>query len=108
MTVVATRSLIVKTEDAILDIAQRIAASFHPAKGILFGSRARGTARADSDVDVLVLVDQTEGLSELTGQMYRVIAGVGVPVDLVVMSVSEFEQVKPYIGTVARPASREG
>lgn len=35
--------------------ARRIAREFHPERIILFGSHARGTARPDSDVDLLVI-----------------------------------------------------
>jgi len=37
-------------------IVSRIAAAIHPDRIILFGSRATGTARADSDVDLLVSI----------------------------------------------------
>jgi predicted nucleotidyltransferase len=36
-------------------VGRRIAREFHPERVILFGSHARGTANADSDIDVLVV-----------------------------------------------------
>ena len=36
-------------------VGRRIAREFHPQRVILFGSHARGTARADSDIDLLVI-----------------------------------------------------
>ncbi|MBM4047306.1 MAG: nucleotidyltransferase domain-containing protein, partial [Planctomycetes bacterium] len=40
-------------DDALIrDIVQKIVAAFHPRRIILFGSRARGEQRADSDVDL--------------------------------------------------------
>ena len=39
-------------------LADEIAAKFSPVKVILFGSRARGTARPDSDVDLLIVTDR--------------------------------------------------
>jgi uncharacterized protein len=44
------------TQADILKVAEAIAAQFKPHKIILFGSRAYGEARADSDVDLLVLL----------------------------------------------------
>ena len=41
---------------AIVDLAKRIAELYKPERIILFGSRARGTARNDSDVDLLVVM----------------------------------------------------
>jgi uncharacterized protein len=44
------------TQADILKVAQAIAAQFKPNKIILFGSRAYGQPRPDSDVDMLVLL----------------------------------------------------
>jgi predicted nucleotidyltransferase len=44
------------TDQAIRDLAARIAAEFRPERIILFGSRAVGAAREDSDVDLLVVL----------------------------------------------------
>jgi predicted nucleotidyltransferase len=42
--------------DAIQDLSKQIAEAFHPERIILFGSYAAGTATADSDVDLLVVM----------------------------------------------------
>ena len=39
----------------IQTVGRRIAREFRPQRVILFGSHARGSARADSDVDLLVI-----------------------------------------------------
>jgi predicted nucleotidyltransferase len=44
------------TPQDIQRVADAIARQFNPAKIILFGSRAYGQPRADSDVDLLVLL----------------------------------------------------
>ena len=46
--------------DEIDEMVRRIAKRFDPDQIILFGSRARGTARHDSDVDLLVVMPVTE------------------------------------------------
>ncbi len=43
---------------AILNSIKSVVAEMNPAKAFLFGSQARGNARADSDWDVLVLIDK--------------------------------------------------
>jgi len=43
---------------ALREIVDRIVRGFSPRKIILFGSRARGTAAAESDVDILVVTDR--------------------------------------------------
>ncbi len=49
-------------QSQICSFADQIAQRFGPEKIILFGSQANGTARKDSDVDVLVVMDY-EGLA---------------------------------------------
>ena len=44
------------TTAQIRELSRRIAAQFNPDRIILFGSRARGRAHADSDVDLLVVM----------------------------------------------------
>ena len=39
------------------EITRRIVQTVHPRRVILFGSRARGQGRADSDWDILVIAD---------------------------------------------------
>ncbi|MBL8874553.1 MAG: nucleotidyltransferase domain-containing protein [Phycisphaerae bacterium] len=45
------------TDADIQVVANAIAKRFNPDGIVLFGSRARGDARADSDVDLLVIMD---------------------------------------------------
>ena len=45
------------TEALLQEIANRIVEAFHPEKVVLFGSRAAGSPHADSDVDLLVIME---------------------------------------------------
>jgi predicted nucleotidyltransferase len=47
------------TSAKIYALSRRIAEEFSPERIILFGSRASGRARADSDVDILVVMECT-------------------------------------------------
>lgn len=77
---------------------------------ILFGSRARGDARPDSDFDLLVVLHgvtpEEVGLSRRS--LCKALGDVGVPVEPWVMTEVEFEETKGVIGGLAYPASREG
>ena len=50
------------TESLLQEITNRIVATFDPEKVVLFGSQAIGTSDADSDVDLLVIME-AEGSS---------------------------------------------
>ncbi|NJK44087.1 MAG: nucleotidyltransferase domain-containing protein [Pleurocapsa sp. SU_196_0] len=50
--------------DFILEIAKRAAAATGARAVYLFGSHARGEARADSDVDLLIVVDDLANLRD--------------------------------------------
>lgn len=75
---------------------------------ILFGSRARGDARQDSDVDLLVVSTAFEGKS--LGQRaprIHLAWDMDLPVDLVCYSPSEFERLRRQVSLV-RVALDEG
>lgn len=64
----------VKVKDASLKIIKRIAREVCPdARVILFGSRAKGTAKEDSDYDVIVITKQAISpyQSMMTGSLIR-------------------------------------
>lgn len=76
------------------DIVRRIADTLHRiapnAQAILYGSEARGDARADSDIDVLILLDDNEKLTaerelEITRHLYEVEVDTGVIISPMVM-----------------------
>lgn len=48
------------TREEVQRIARVLVDRFHPQKVILFGSQAAGTARPDSDTDLLVVLPFTE------------------------------------------------
>ena len=47
----------IKTDRRALDVARKIHSMAESEQTILFGSRARGDHRPDSDVDVLIIKD---------------------------------------------------
>jgi predicted nucleotidyltransferase len=63
------------TEEIIAEMTRRIVKQFDPLQIILFGSQARGDARPDSDIDLLVVFPHVENsrtmmvaiLDELSG-----------------------------------------
>ncbi len=65
-------------------VVNRLVDALHPEKIILFGSYAYGKPNADSDVDLLVIVNCNERISVLTGNAYRAILDKTFPIDILV------------------------
>jgi len=96
------------TEHLIAIIVERLKAQFQPQRIVLFGSHARGEADEHSDVDLLVVVDDERYEKDLDLAMRRAVSDVRVPKDIVVASASTIERHGDLVGTVYRPALREG
>ena len=78
---------------------------------ILFGSRARGTEREDSDWDLMVLIDRDITFQEkklLTTWLKRILARKKIPNDIIIKSVNNYEKLKNSPGHIAYHAEREG
>lgn len=88
---------------------ERIVAGFDPLKVILFGSFARGEANYHSDVDLLVVMpDGIEDERRVTVEIRRLLKDLPISKDIVVTTPEEVERRGDLIGTVLRPALREG
>lgn len=100
------------TEPAIPDLVQRIVRSVDPEQVVLFGSRAAGRGRPDSDVDFLVVGPQAfaSGRSrrEALACIRRALWDVPVPVDVILVSRSEVEQWKDAVNHIIARSLREG
>jgi predicted nucleotidyltransferase len=92
----------------IVAMVDRIVAQAHPERVILFGSHATGHARPDSDVDLLIVVPDEADPRAVTVQLYRSLAGMGVPKDLIVVRARDFARWRAVPGTVVSTAQREG
>lgn len=90
-------------------LLNRIVARLDPAEIILFGSRARGAPRPDSDWDLLIVLDD-DAPPEQTSLRALHEARRGFPgaVDLVPMRAATFRSDAPRPGTLAHEASCEG
>ena len=92
----------------ITPMVERVARDFHPLRIILFGSHARGEAGRDSDVDLLIVLDQCPNRHQAALAIRRALAGFPVPKDIIVTTPDEIARRGDLIGTVLRPALREG
>ena len=98
----------VEIDTTVREIVDRIVSGFSPLKIILFGSRARGSAAADSDVDLLVVTDRPGSRRKQAVAIDLALADIRVAKDVVVVGAEELERDRDVVGTIAYPAWREG
>jgi predicted nucleotidyltransferase len=102
----------VRIQDSVIkhiqEIVERIVAQFQPEKIILFGSHARGDGTADSDVDLLIVMPVEGSKRAKQLEIRAAVHDVRIPKDILVSRPEEFQWRKDIIGTIERPAVREG
>jgi predicted nucleotidyltransferase len=92
-------------------VVQAIVASVQPDGVILFGSRARGDFRPDSDFDLAILAPDGVARRRVAMRAYEslaAVAGRSVAVDIVVLTPSIMSAERDLVGSVARAVAREG
>lgn len=89
-------------------MARVIVDRFDPERIILFGSHGRGTAGPDSDVDLLVVMEVAGSSRRKAAEIGAALHDFPVPKDIIVTTPDEFEWRKEVVGTIERPAVREG
>ena len=99
-------------EEQLRAMAAAIRAEIPDAEVRLFGSRARGEARPDSDVDLLITAPDAwlaqQDRFALLGRLWHRLAHHSVPVDLLLYSRSQVEERSGWRCHVIARACREG
>lgn len=97
------------TEQAIREASQRVAAVAHaPLKVILFGSYARGDADEGSDLDLMVVEKEIPDFTQEYLRLHSALGALGIGVDLLLFTESEFEKKRGWWTTPVYWAAREG
>jgi predicted nucleotidyltransferase len=96
------------TKRYIQQMVRRIVTQFHPDRIILFGSHARGKAGPDSDVDLLVVMPVSGSKREKAIEIGVALHNIPVAKDVIVVTPEDFEWRSQIVGTIERPAAREG
>jgi predicted nucleotidyltransferase len=103
-----TRRRARSVDEIIEEMTRRIFARFDPLQVILFGSRARGDAREDSDIDLLVVFAHVENSRTMAVAILDELADLPAFKDVVVTTPDEIAAYGRLIGLVLEPALREG
>ena len=90
------------------EIIRRVVAIAQPDQIILFGSAARGQMGPDSDVDLLVVKSGVPHRRRLAQAIHRNLFGIGVPVDIIVVTPEDIQAFQDKVGTIIGPALKEG
>jgi HEPN domain-containing protein/predicted nucleotidyltransferase len=83
-------------------------APFEPEKIIVFGSRARGEARANSDLDLLVVLDGVDGDGAVQTALRDALYGLPIAFDVFAISREDLARTADSVGSFAYPVVREG
>lgn len=96
------------TAELIADMTARIVRDFDPLRIMLFGSHARGDAMQDSDIDLLVVLSEAPNKRQAAIEIRRALRDLPASKDIIVTTPDEIVRRGDLIGTVLRPALREG
>ncbi len=97
-----------QNDQFVVEMVERIRNRFAPVRVVLFGSRARGDCRPDSDVDLLVVLADVKDRRRAAVEMRRALGDLPIGKDIVVTTLDEIARRGECVGSILRPALREG
>ena len=95
-------------EASINKAVERVLAAAPGSRVIAHDSHARGDARPDSDLDLLVLEPEVKARRQEMARLADVLRPLRIPVDVVVVSTRTFAEWADTPGTVLYEAAKEG
>lgn len=95
-------------EEIVVKLTGVLIQAAKPKRIILFGSRGRGDAAADSDFDVMVVEEKpTNRFAEMI-RLNRLLRSIDIAVDLLVVSEEKFQYWRDTPGNVYHEAASDG
>jgi predicted nucleotidyltransferase len=96
------------TQPQIAAAVERLAQAAQPERILLFGSYARGEAREESDLDLLVIETEVPDRAAEMVRLRRVLRPLRIPIDILAYSRAEVERWGNQPGSALYWALREG
>lgn len=95
-------------EEKVNEVVERIVSNVNPEKIILFGSYAEGNPNEDSDLDILVVKKMDLPRHMRSREIRKYLRGIKVPIDLLVYSQDEIDELKDNKHTFISKALKNG
>jgi len=95
-------------ETLLDEVVARVRRVLRPKKIVLFGSRARGDSRPDSDYDLLVIQESDKPRYRRAGAAYTALADLPVEVEVMVYTPAEADEWRDVPQAFVTTALREG
>ena len=97
------------TNETMAEVIRRIAVALKPEKIYLFGSHAWGTPTPDSDIDLFVIVKESEQPAyRRSREAYRSLRGIREPFEVFVRTISEVEKSKTVASSLVKKVLEQG
>ncbi len=95
-------------EPPVEEITRKIAEAFRPRRIVMFGSRARGDTRSDSDLDLMVEMETDDPPAQRVRMISALFGLHRWAMDLVVYTPREVEEQRQYRNSIVRIIESEG
>ena len=95
-------------EKLLTAITERVVERFDPRRIVLFGSRARGEARSESDVDLFIEMDSDHTPPQRAIEVSALFGLRDWPLDVVVYTPEEVRRLRGVNGTLLSVIEAEG
>jgi predicted nucleotidyltransferase len=79
------------TKEQVRELVQRIVGAFDPERIILFGSYASGKPTPDSDVDLLIVMEDSKRSTQRSTRIAYTLLDMPFPIDILVRTQKELE-----------------
>ena len=96
------------SDELLSDITLRIVERFHPRRILLFGSRARGDARPDSDIDLFIEMESGKRPSDRAIEVLSLFGLRPWSMDVVVYTAEEVRRSRGNPGSLVEAIEAEG
>ncbi len=95
-------------DPTLTEITRRIVAQVQPTKIFLFGSRARGDNRPDSDYDLVLIYDGEKNKRQVKIESRRSCRDVDASIDILTLTSEELNRYRKVANTLEREITENG